>query len=150
MNARRFEARVGINCLRSLKPRFTMMNYRCLHRGINREGTCWQTDWRFPSNWREYDRIVRIFFWLWTKPNFVWFLIKKKTVSTIIFLSIWRNRNKFIIQFWSNLVWNTFIKHHHHSRISASSCTVLVLSELSTESEIFKFWWFHRKNPIVN
>ena len=34
------------------------------------------------------------FFWLWTERKTVWFIIKKKTVTTIIFLSTWKELEK--------------------------------------------------------
>ena len=36
----------------------------------------------------------RLFFWLWTKRSSVWLLIKRKTVTMIVFISIWKELEK--------------------------------------------------------
>ena len=41
-----------------------------------------------------FSKLSTVFIWLWTERIFVWFTIERKTVTTIVFLSIWKQLEK--------------------------------------------------------
>ena len=54
-----------------------------------------------PSKLNELWSSWQFSFWLWTKYNSVWFIDEIKTVTTIIFHQIWKERKIYVSECWS-------------------------------------------------